>query len=1290
MSLKSNILQFAFNLPSISGLNKFKLSGSASLTTNGALIYRYDANCLHTASLKFTKCASRHNPFTHFQAAETSLGCLPAGLPTLEMMTTSPFIKRVFSSRNVTFRPAETIHIIVEFSDHVIVDGAAWLAIYPGQQRSAHCKQEEPSPLLVCWYTVQIDDFSSDLDYLDQFSLTTDHIAVALHHPTVSAVLRLPPHGSIGSLARESEVAISQNAIYIVETRLNKSANILSSGDSVCYTIEFSDEILLETRPTLRLHFQADRGNYTQLAQFVRFVPPNQLAFVHEVHLGDTSGNVSFEGYYPLAGVIVSATNRLATSLYISQTTAPSVVTINTTPPSVVRVAIEQPAADSFFIHDVITITVKFTKAVVLNDSLDSYCLWLKFDVPAESRCASYLTGSNTDTIAFQYHVVDGDAVEYLSYDGVHALQGTVWCRADRLVQLANTTLPEPGVTASASFGSRVSIQTAPVHVNSMFPLNYPGRYIAGEDVAVLVRFSRPVMVVGQPTLRLRLDNRIVHARYAADQSFTHLRIQVLPSDVIFLHTIQHVDESYDVVHDGPDAIEIPPGGGIFVLNAAGTATISANTTLREPGDFTLENGKVQRQWMSRFPSQLDVVLRDAYYPHMKHLTASLSHTKGQATLFSGCCNRQSLGREGTLGHRANNVGFDYTFGDTRSTNLAKSGIASQSSTSGDAIASRAVDGNSDGLLSHRSVAQTSGWNDENPWWQIRFAGDVAIRTIVVWPRRKESLIAEVQSITILTSTSYELPSGTIALQIAIGSRVIDTLIDITLQERSIESILKSTSGIDNMLVEKRSVLASDKHGYKILITFYSLGDIPQLKLINESLTDDALVVIQTDQEGRVAADRTGSPEDRWITPAFVYVFNTSVQDIPTSADACQKLASFVHVIKAIDHTQSSINIVLPELVHGQVVRIQRQSTAALSIAEVQVYSEPLHYTRNMQHLTSLPSQPLTKPYQPEAALMESFSQVPFDGDWLLTISTTDLYHGQMSDWMLVVTDLAGVVQPFYMDIQATIHTLPKYGSLFQTHTPPLGHFQQIFSNDNPSELHASPDMKRPQGDCFIGDNSGSDICPENYGVAPRLTSRRLGDILDRNPLRNERIVRYQPHEGYLGPDSFTYRVQLGSLPLLDGGLVETRIHIRNCRSQEYNLAFGINITRHALCDCRATEDWPYGNLSSCSTAIALTCADADQRNLFHSMCTTCPAQELSFGQCLAEVDRAVQLVQSRFLCDDAPGLPACESESFTKPGPEPFLYFFQPHHLSSGRDHFTPLGNSYGGQGSLDTTTLA
>lgn len=137
---------------------------------------------------------------------------------------------------------------------------------------------------------------------------------------------------------------------------------------------------------------------------------------------------------------------------------------------------------------------------------------------------------------------------------------------------------------------------------------------------------------------------------------------------------------------------------------------------------------------------------------------------------------------------------------------------------------------------------------------------------------------------------------------------------------------------------------------------------------------------------------------------------------------------------------------------------------AALSVAEVQVFANRSNTVSGFRGGGTVAARPWTAPYQADASLSNRFADVPVGGRWTLEVvdrSRLDWFTeqtikvaqgnasvpatdrrggnpgatekhgpGQLADWVLLLTDEAGVVTAHYMDIVATVTALPKYGTL--------------------------------------------------------------------------------------------------------------------------------------------------------------------------------------------------------------------------------------------------------------------
>ena len=78
------------------------------------------------------------------------------------------------------------------------------------------------------------------------------------------------------------------------------------------------------------------------------------------------------------------------------------------------------------------------------------------------------------------------------------------------------------------------------------------------------------------------------------------------------------------------------------------------------------------------------------------------------------------------------------------STNIALNGNAEQSSTSHNGVASRAIDGDTNGAWAGRSVIHTQ--SEYQPWWQVRLDSNTNIEEIVIWNRTDNCCVSRLSN----------------------------------------------------------------------------------------------------------------------------------------------------------------------------------------------------------------------------------------------------------------------------------------------------------------------------------------------------------------------------------------------------------------------------------------------------------------------------------------------------------------------------------------------------------------
>lgn len=1269
-------LEFDFKIPSAILEGTVRMVSEHPLQLNGALIYRQSS-------------------FIMTQTAEVSAYCLARALPLLQVHTPRPSVRKVFARMDGVFQANDTVDIFVEFDEPIqIIDSPPTLQLFAGRPRNASCSEHSSNTaMLLCKYLVRSGDFTSDLDYSNREILVSSPMGiVSARKPSVSVDLRLPPHGARGSLARESDVVVAISPIKIEMIHGPAVTTPLSPGDTAHFVVMFSEPIvIMDGVVQLRLVLKDDDGADFRNAELQNADCTDCLHFIYTIRPADRTGNLSVDS---LTAKLAAVNGSTPVSTTIYDNVRPAAVPVDTVAPQIIKVelAIGLFSSTQFSTEDQILIDVHFTKAVALNGTSNTYCLRLQLDHPSEPVCATYAQGTGTDRVQFMYIIQRGDSADVLKYDGREALQGEIWCSAEQLVQRANTTLPQPGSAGSLNFGPSIRVDTSTPFVSAIIPLTRRGTYVAGEDVIIMVRFSKPVVVEGSPTLSLRFDNGTGSASYLGDAASVGVdpRTDVFPTDILFKYTVEHAVESVDIVHDGPNALQVH-NSSIYSLDRHGNISDIVDLTLREPGDFHLVKGQVRQQWISRFAAHIDVAVRDLHHSDGGGVTLHVAHRTASAVLVRerAHCDGLGFGKTWTSSH-SRTVGADYLFADTRYPNIAATGTPSQSSVFGSAFATNAIDGD---LGSEDSVSHTSGVHDFDPWWQLQFASPTAVSTVVVWLPVQHEVIPQIQHLVVWSS--FREPTGMLELVIEHNQQTTTLPVDISVcasctdANVSLQALLEGVFGSGQVSVSRHELRNIGKYGYRFEITVNAYENTQPFKYNNLTLSADTVVEVELI---RPASKVITEAHLDVAAPMEILFFNASVQEVPSTLAEATKLAFLAMPIFREDgssmRSRRDAIIAMPETVEVSAIRIQMRGAASLAIAEVQVYREQLQYFNTMPCHALVPSRPMTAAYQPEEPFSKTLQHVPFDGEWVLSIDTSPQMrqNGSVGDWVLMITDYSGLTEAYYMNLVVNVYTLPKYGRLASVSTITLGNFQQLFMEAAVTPLQVAPGMERPLGRCVLDPSTME--CVDNFGVPPRLTTRRLGDIAIPQLLRQERLVRYTPKPGYLGQDQFTYRVVVASAKLsIPDMLVEVRVHVRNCRLHEYRQRMGNTLAKHAMCECQDSSTPEPGAIANCSAAVAATCADMTQVQVFPALCTICLSSRSMQGACLREIDRAARLVTSRGLCGDL-GLPICETEVFTEPAPEPFIFAAQqdPYFASQ----VVSTGNNYGAEGALGTTGLA
>jgi hypothetical protein len=408
---------------------------------------------------------------------------------------------------------------------------------------------------------------------------------------------------------------------------------------------------------------------------------------------------------------------------------------------------------------------------------------------------------------------------------------------------------------------------------------------------------------------------------------------------------------------------------------------------------------------------------------------------------------------------------------------------------------------------------------------------------------------------------------------------------------------------------------------------------------------------------------------------------------VPTNITLAKQAAVWYQYVTSIDKVRI---ITLPQAYNVASLRIQREGTGQLSLAEVAVYSTALRGLEYYDRGSPVQSSELGAVYNPATPIRPVYAELPYDGLWVVTITqgasgwtVKDGVEpkGSLSEAVIVVTDMAGVVTAYYQDIYAVIETLPRYGTLFTTDAGSvLGYkswheafglvYNQPVLADAARSIHLGQCAADPHGQCFQN-------VPGSRDFRVELTQQVTGSKPSlKTVLRSERIVFYVPDPRFQGQDFFTYSTYVSS-ELRQADQTVTMV-VQPCRLfLNRTTAFGSrvdvvalsteedpttslaplysggdywNIVSNGLCACAPSPLAIVADEEACAAARVSLCKTAAFRSHFYDMCLSCYGYSLTgavlqsnyrsndAANCRAQTIKAASLLLLRGLCTSTTG----------------------------------------------------
>jgi hypothetical protein len=188
---------------------------------------------------------------------------------------------------------------------------------------------------------------------------------------------------------------------FVVETLVPPAAGLLRAGQFVEFTLVTSTAAIVRSRPRVPIRI----GGITRLATYVRGSGTTDLTFRYRVVAGD-NGPVSLGGRFilPPGAAIVSAGRRIPVILPQAGAAFPDLLVDTRRPRSVGRLLV--PPAGTYGVEATLRFTVRFSEVVHVAGTPR---LGLVINAVAGGRQATYVSGSGTNELVFEYAVRRGD-----------------------------------------------------------------------------------------------------------------------------------------------------------------------------------------------------------------------------------------------------------------------------------------------------------------------------------------------------------------------------------------------------------------------------------------------------------------------------------------------------------------------------------------------------------------------------------------------------------------------------------------------------------------------------------------------------------------------------------------------------------------------------------------------------------------------------------------------------------------------------------------------------------------
>ncbi|TVZ57378.1 putative secreted protein (Por secretion system target) [Lutibacter sp. Hel_I_33_5] len=379
--------------------------------------------------------------------------------------------------------------ITVTFSHSVNVTGIPQLELETGStDKIATYSTGTGTNTLTFTYTIQNGDESADLDYKATTSLTLNGGTIKHVNSGGNAILTLPSPGAAGSLGANKNLVISTVTPTVTNVTSSVSDGTYVLSNVIPITITFSEPVNVTGTPKLELN----TGITDREIDYVSGTGTNTLLFNYTVQPTDNISDLDYKATSSLTlngGTIKHANAKNATLTLPSPGAANSLganknITIDTSTP-IVSLVSSTKTDGNYNTGELIPITIQFNKNVTVTGTPQ-----LELETGTTDRLIDYVSGSDTNTLTFNYTVQAGDLNSDLDYKATNSLTLNGGTIKDNLNNDAALTLATPGASNSLGFIKALNIDAVTTPIGYSFNVDVAAINISNNVSSTTLNFE--------------------------------------------------------------------------------------------------------------------------------------------------------------------------------------------------------------------------------------------------------------------------------------------------------------------------------------------------------------------------------------------------------------------------------------------------------------------------------------------------------------------------------------------------------------------------------------------------------------------------------------------------------------------------------------------------------------------------------------------------------------------------------------------------------------------------------